>query len=273
MKSIIIVVTVLFSSTMALAQVEFYGQDIPKDLKETTLCAVMTGTEAYQAQLKHAVEQYWTYTDFQFIDEATFEEYKSDSDYSFFYIHLGEVNGYPTDFFTLGIGNKKKDARPLALKELIVDKKKINADEAHFVHLYVQHIQRYVKAVEEGKVTERAFSDRWISEETYRIQEMPLLVKESDFDPTIQDAAKRKDIYHGELEVAGQERINTAIAENESVAVVDVIMTGERRNRYCYKRVYDASTGEMLYRDDEEALYGKNHGLVDDDLKSIDRAR
>lgn len=252
---------------------EFYGNDIPKDLRKTTLCAVMSGSESYQVELKRAVEQYWTLTDYQFIDEVKFEELKSDADYSFLYLHLGEVNGYPTDFFALGIGNRKKDAQPLNVKELIVDKKKISGDEAAFVNLYVQHIQRYVKAVEDGKITGRAFSDRWISDETYRIKEMPLLIRQSDFDETMHDAEKRNMVYDNEMQLVAQERINTAILEEEEVAVVDVIMTGERRNMYCYKRIYDASTGEMLYRDDEEALYGKNHGLVDDDLKVIDRAR
>ena len=233
----------------------------------------MSGSESYKVEVKNAVEQYWKHSAFEFIDETAYETYKADPAYSFILMTDGEVNGYPTRFFTLAMGNKKKSEQPLILKQLIVDGDKINSDGAPMVHLYVQNIQRYINGVSEGKITDRTFSDRWISDQTYRIIEMPLLVKESDLDVTVKDAEKQKEYYKGTLEVVSQERIKTAILENEAVAVVDVILTGDRRNMYCYKRVYDASTGEMLYRSDTESLYGKKQVLIDSDLKSISRAR
>lgn len=273
MKSHLFAAFLLLFAVSATAQIEFYGKNIPNNLKETTLAVVMSGSESYQVELKNAVEQYWKQSAFEFIDESTFEKYKSDPAYSFLLITGGEVNGYPTRFFTLAMGNKKKSEQPLILKQLIVDESKINTDGAPMVHLYVQHIQRYINAVADGTITDRTFSGRLVSDQTYRAKEMPMLAKKSDLDATIQDAAKREEFFRGEMEIVSQERINTAILENESVSVVDVILTGERRNMFCYKRVYDASTGEMLYREDTESLYGKKQGLIDSDLKSISRAR
>lgn len=273
MKSILFSAVLMLFAVSSTAQIEFYGKNIPSDLKKTTLAVVMSGSESYQVEVKGAVEQYWKQSPFEFIDEATYENYKADPAYSFFLITEGEVNGYATHFFTLALGSKKKSEQPVILKQLIVDQNKINTDGAPMVHLYVQHIQKYINAVADGKITDRTFSGRWISDQTFRGQEMPVLAKESDFDVTIQDVEKQKEYFRGELQTVSQERINTAILENESVAVVDVILTGDRKNMYCYKRVYDASTGEMLYMADTESLYGKKQGLIDSDLKSISRAR
>lgn len=270
------ILTMIFGLTIMFAgqaQVEFYGKDLPETLKETKLAVVMSGSESYQAELKQAVENYWKLSEFEFIDQQAFENYKSNSDYSFLYVQMGEVNGYPTDFFTLALGNKKKSEQPLILKELIVDKKKINGEGSPMVRLYVQHIQRYIKAVEEGTITDETFSGRWVSNETYRLKEMPLIVREKDFDSTLDTEEKRTTFFRGELVTSDQERINNAIIDEEEAGVVDVILTGERRNMYCYKRIYNAATGELLYSSDTESLYGKKQGLIQDDMKTIATAR
>lgn len=273
MKYILLSIALIFGVISTSAQVEFYGKNFPEDLKGTKLAVVMAGSEGYKVQLKDAVEKHWKLSQPEFIDEATFEQYKSNPEYSFLYVQSHELNGYPTDFFTLAIGNKKKSEQPLILKELIVDLKKINADGAPMVHLYVQQIQQYINRVAAGEITDATFSDRVISKGTYRIKEMPLLVREQDFDKTLSDPAKRKEFYSGAMEVVSQDRINDAILDNEQVAVVDIILTGERRNMHCYKRIYDAADGSLLYRTDTESLYEKKQGLIDEDLKSLDRAR
>ncbi len=273
MNYILLSIALIFGAVAAKAQIEFYGKDIPEDLKETRLVVVMAGSEAYKVQLKDAIEKYWKISPAEFIDESSFEQYKSDPEYSMLYLQSRELNGYPTDFFTLAIGSKKKSEQPLIMKELIVDLKKINSDGAPMVHLYVQQMQQYINQVEAGDVTDVTFSDRVISTKTYRVKEMPLLLREQDFDKTLADPAKRTEYYSGKLEVVSQDRINEAILDNESVAVVDIILTGERRNMHCYKRIYDAADGTLLYRTDTESLYEKKQGLIDEDLKSLDRAR
>ncbi len=273
MKNLLLSVAFVFSVFTVSAQKEFYGKDIPASIKGSTLAVVMDGSDRYNEQLRDAVNQHWKYTAVEFIDEATFEQYKSNASYSFFFVQSGQVNGYDTDFFTLAIGNRRKSEQPLILKELIVDTDKINKDGAPMVHLYVQHMQHYINGVESGNITDRTFSDRVISKETYRIKEMPLLATEKDLEESIRSQAKQKEFYPGEIQTVSRERVNEAVLKNESVAVVDVILTGSRNNMYSYKRIYDAATGELLYRQDTESLHGKKQGLTDDDLKSLHKAR
>lgn len=263
----------LMSAGWAVGQVEFYGKDIPPAIKNSTLAAVMSGSETYKASLKQALENNWKYSAVEFIDESTFEQYKSDPAYSFLYLTLGEANGLPTDFFTLAIGNKKKGDQPLIVKQLIVDKEKISTDGAPMVELYVKNIQQYVKAVESGDITDRTFSERFISKGTYRVKDMPILVREKDFDTTLDTPEKRSEYFKGEIEIADQNRINDAVLEEDNAAVVDIILTGDRRDMYSYKRIYDAATGALLYRTDTEALHGKKQGLIEADMKSLAKAR
>lgn len=273
MKRIAALLIFCFAVGTASAQIEFYGKDIPETLKETKLCGVMSGSELFQVQLKEALEQHWDLTAVEFIDQNAFETRKSDPAYSFLYLQSGEVNGHATDFLTLAIGNKKKSEQPLDVKQLIVDKKKISDEGAPMVHLYVKQIQHYVNAVAAGDITDQTFSDRFVTDVTYRIKEIPLIVREKDFDSTLDDEASRTEWFKGELIIADQERINTAVIEEEDVAVVDVILTGERYNMYCYKRIYDAASGAILYSEDTESLHGKKQGIIQDDFKSIVKAR
>ena len=50
-------------------------------------------------------------------------------------------------------------------------------------------------------------------------------------------------------------------------------MTGEYKNKHCFKRVFNAGTGELMYQSDDAALYRKKEGFIEVDLKNIERAR
>ena len=62
-------------------------------------------------------------------------------------------------------------------------------------------------------------------------------------------------------------------SEDRNFAVVDIIFTGEHKNRHCFKTIYIVQTGEILYLNDDASLYGKKQGLIEDDLKTLERAR
>lgn len=273
MKRIFLVLTLLASTLLLSAQAEFYGTDIPEKLKKTTLSVVMSGSESYKVQLKQAVEQHWKLTPSEFIDEAGFETLKGDPDRSFIYLEKGELNGLPTTFITLALGSKNKKEQPQVLKQLIVDAKKISNEGAPMVHLYVKQLQNYVRSVESGDAKDVTFAQRIISSKTYRLkEELTLYALESDFDGTM-TADKRSEIYRGKIKVVGQAEINDAVLEELEVAVADVILTGDRNEMYCHKRIYDASSGNLLYVSDTEALHGKKQGFIENDLSAISKAR
>jgi hypothetical protein len=273
MKKIILGVLMTLIAGFSFGQREFYGKDIATRLKSMKLAVVLDGSDSYNLKLKQAVEQNWKLSAFEFVDERTYETLKLNPEYAFLVMTQGTVNNLPTDFFTLAMGSKKKAEAPVVLKELIVDKEKISTSGAAMIELYVKNMQIYVNAVLDGKISETASSSRFISTNTRLIKESKLLTLAKDIDKTITDPAKQQEFFKGEIKIVSQDEINEAIHNGDEVGIADVILTGERENRYCYKRVYLASTGALIYLQDTEALHGKKTGWLEADLKIFDRAR
>jgi hypothetical protein len=273
MKKIIAGLLMTLLVGFVYGQKEFYGKDIATKLKSLKLAVVLDGSDSYNLKLKQAVEQNWKLSHFEFVDGTTFETLKTNPEYSFLVTLSGTANNLPTDFFTLAMGNKKKAEAPTVLKELIVDKEKINTTGAPMVELYVKNMLLYINGIADGKISETATSARFISNNTRLIKESKLLLLASDLDKTVADVAKQQEFFKGTLQIVNQDAINEAIHNGEAVGVADVILTGERDTRYCYKRVFLASTGALIYLQDTEALYGKKTGFFDTDLKIFDRAK
>jgi hypothetical protein len=55
--------------------------------------------------------------------------------------------------------------------------------------------------------------------------------------------------------------------------VSDVLLTGEYKTKHCFKRIFNAGTGELMYMGDDAALAGKKEGLLSQDLLNVMRAR
>ena len=58
-----------------------------------------------------------------------------------------------------------------------------------------------------------------------------------------------------------------------SITVSDVLLTGEYKTKHCFKRIFNAGTGELMYMGDDAALAGKKEGLLSQDLLNVMRAR
>ena len=50
-------------------------------------------------------------------------------------------------------------------------------------------------------------------------------------------------------------------------------MTGEHKTRHCFKRVFNAGSGELMYLADDAALFGKKEGFIAEDLLALERSR
>ena len=62
-------------------------------------------------------------------------------------------------------------------------------------------------------------------------------------------------------------------AQDRSITISDMVLTGDHKNKHCFKRVFNAGTGELMYLADDAAIFGKKEGFIDVDLKNIARAR
>ncbi|MBL7984060.1 MAG: hypothetical protein JNM91_03640, partial [Flavobacteriales bacterium] len=52
-----------------------------------------------------------------------------------------------------------------------------------------------------------------------------------------------------------------------------VVMTGEYKTKWCFKRVFNANTGELMYLRDDASLFEKKQGFISEDLRMLEQSR
>ena len=159
---------------------------------------------------------------------------------------------------------------------ILIDEKMLSEkNNAQMLLIYVKHLQDYLKLVESGKITDKTTADRTYQERNRLIKELELLIGKEHLDQTLPDLATIKAEYKaGVAIVPVAELMNTVQQQDGTKAITDVVLTvGDHRNKHCFKRVFNAGTGELMYQRDDAAIYGKKEGFMIDDLKTIERAR
>jgi len=142
------------------------------------------------------------------------------------------------------------------------------------VAIYVKHLQNYVAVVEGGKVTDKATADRIYAGRNRMIRDTELWMAQEHLDKSIPDAASLKENYTSPCQVMALTQLASAVEKKDkALTISDVVMTGENKNKHCFKRIFNAGTGELMYLRDDAAIFGKKEGFLDEDLKTIIRAR
>ncbi len=162
------------------------------------------------------------------------------------------------------------------LANLLIDLKAINEqDMSAMLMVYVKHLQDYLKQVEAGKITDKTTADRLYSSRTRLIRDTELIVAREHLDKTLPDDAAIKAEYASPSSLGSRADVTGAVtAQDRGKAVTDVVITvGDHKNKHCFKRVFNAGTGELMYLRDDAAIFGKKEGFIVDDLKAIARAR
>ena len=145
---------------------------------------------------------------------------------------------------------------------------------APMLGVYMKHLQDYLKLVETGKITDKATADRTYSSRTRLIRDTDLWLAQEHLDKSIPDAAKVKEFYTAPAQVMALSQLASGVVKGDNgITVSDLILTGDRKNKHCFKRVFNAGTGELMYLNDDASIFGKKEGFIEDDLKSMERAR
>ncbi|MCB0793201.1 MAG: hypothetical protein KDB88_00560 [Flavobacteriales bacterium] len=142
------------------------------------------------------------------------------------------------------------------------------------VHVYVKHLQDYLTQVERGQITDKTTADRLYQGRNRHLRDdMQLWLAKEQIDASMGlDGAK--ELYTHTLQIMDLGQLNAGALKGEStVGLADVVLTGDHKTKWCFRRVFNAGTGELMYLADEAALYGKKEGFISDDLKAIERAR
>ena len=256
----------------------------------TTLIVLDASNTGYNAAMTSAIKADWKFTgSVDFINTNDLATQPLDPTKNYLVkIKRSDKEKHDAVFIALIAGWKQKKGEALIVEDgavtnvpatqelasIMVDVNVVNAAGSAMVNVYVMHLQDYLKNVLAGKITDKATADRLYASRTRLVKEMDLLIAQEQLDKTVPDAAKAKETYTKKLEVVGVSRIMEAASKGESgVAISDVVLTGEYKTKWCFKRIFNANTGELMYLRDDAALFGKKEGFITEDLRMLEQSR
>ncbi|MDQ3101750.1 MAG: hypothetical protein M3R08_10220, partial [Bacteroidota bacterium] len=161
------------------------------------------------------------------------------------------------------------------LASLLIDPKSINEKNAGLLlNIYTKHLQDHLTLVATGKITDKTTADRTYSDRHRHIRDTELWLAQEHLDKTMPDAEKVKAVYTSPTQIKPLAQVLEAIEKQDrAITITDVVITGDYKNKHSFKRIFNAGTGELMYLRDDQAIYGKKEGFLDEDLKTIERAR
>lgn len=156
-----------------------------------------------------------------------------------------------------------------------IDTKAINERGlSGLLNVYVKHLQNYLSLVEGGKITDKTTADRTYTARNRFVRETDLWLAQEHLDKSLPDAAKVKEFYTSKAQVMALSQLPSALEkQDKGVTISDVVITGDHKNKHCFKRVFNVGTGELMYMRDDASIFGKKEGFLDEDLKTLERAR
>ncbi|HRH36780.1 MAG TPA: hypothetical protein PK760_00450 [Flavobacteriales bacterium] len=257
----------------------------------TTIVVLDAGDSPYNETIMNAVKYAWKFTpavEFVTVAELGTQPISPDKIYLLKTSKVDPVK-YEATFLTLVKGWKQKKGEPLQqvnnafttinaeneLASIMIDPVAINEKNmSHMLNIYVRCIADYLGMVEKGKITDKATADRIYASKTRMIREGELVVAKEHLDKSLPDAAAMSAHLTSTIALGTLADVIAAVdAQDRSKFVTDVILTGEHKNKHCFKRVFNAATGELVYQADDAAIFGKKEGFIDLDLKNIAKAR
>jgi hypothetical protein len=160
------------------------------------------------------------------------------------------------------------------LASIMIDAKLMDNGGSAMLNVYVKNLQDYLKQVAGGKITDKTTADRLYESRNRLIKDMELWVAKDQLDKSLPDLASIKATYTHEVKLMDLSQLMAAASKGQpGVCVADVVITGEYKTKWCFRRVFNASTGELMYQRDEAALYDKKMGFIKEDFRVLEQSR
>lgn len=145
---------------------------------------------------------------------------------------------------------------------------------ANMLVVYMKHLQNYLDMVEGGKIKDKTTADRTYAARNKAVRTLEFWLAQEHADKSLPDAAKVKEFYTSTCQLMSLSQFPSALEKGDTgIAISDVVITGVDKNKHCFKRIFNVGTGELMYLRDDAAVFGKKEGFLDEDLKTLERAR
>jgi len=276
----------------ATAQYGTFNSATVKAAKATKTVVVLdAGDSPYNRTIMNAVKSGWKFTTaFEFVTTAEFAAQPLSPDRTYL-LKTSKTDPvkFQATFLTLVKGWKPKKGEVLEQKDnaftsipaehelafIQIDTKAINEKNmSAMLNVYVKHMLNYLSLVETGKITDKATADRIYASRTRSIRDTELWMAQEHLDKSIPSLAKLKESYSAPCQVMALTQLASPVEKQDrTITVSDLILTGDNKNKHCFKRIFNAGTGELMLLRDDAAIFGKKEGFLAEDLKTIERAR
>jgi len=292
MRSILSASLALLSILTATAQYGTFDPAAVKAAKPATLVVVLdAGDSPYNRTVTNAVKSEWKFNsayEFVTVAELGMQPLAPEKIYLLKTAKMDPVK-FEGTFLTLVQGWKQKKGETLQQKNnafttipserelafLLIDPLAINEGQMDaMLTIYVKHLQDYLNLVEGGKIIDKATADRTYAARTRLVRDTELVLATEHVDKSLPDLATIKESYLSPVALVPASMLITAVqAQERTRTVSDVVITGEHKNKHCFKRLFNAGTGELMYLRDDAAIFGKKEGIIGEDLNTVQRAR
>lgn len=278
-------------SSVATAQYGTFDRKAVDAAKSSTTIVLRDATDSpYNRDLMNAVKAHWKFTggtDFGTITDLATMPVDPASIY-LMKIRKSDKEKHDATFLALVQGWKMKKGESLTvennavtnlppaqeLASIMIDAELMDNGGSAMLNTYVMNLQDYLKQVETGKITDKATADRLYASRNRYVKEMELLVAKVQLDKSLADLDAIKETYKQEVQLTDYSKLMEAAAQAKpNVALADVVITGEYKTKWCFRRVFNASTGELMYQRDEAALYDKKMGFIKEDFRVLEQSR
>lgn len=232
----------------------------------------------YNSVIKKVVEEYWTVTDYEFIDFTRFEQIRTDPAFSFIILtqttYSNDRSSAVYNFINLLVG---KDVRSMDdMPEMIaipLSYKNIGEETYTYkLNMIVQFMQQHALAIREDPSKTGMQFLKYYNKNVPQLKEKTLLINKADLAPELQGADLSK-IYEHPLKVVEEAEIVEAI-ENKTPDVLilhKVGPEGSRGSGMCFKMFYGVDDARIYFYGEHKISDKMGDGLLERDLKRMAR--
>jgi hypothetical protein len=278
-KTILLFATCLFFGFLSAQVVYLPNKEDLEKLKKTKTYVVLEASPMsdFNFEIRDVMENNWTLTPYEFINDAEFEKLAVNENYSFLYTSLLSFEKDKTEsryvFLHLSLGGPNltiDDLRDMVSVPLAY----FGTDPANYIYklgTIVRFMQNHINLISEKPeiISNNIF--KYYNDNIKDIHSKTLYLVQDELTPPISTPARIKAIYPYKFKIVTREEINQAIKDkNEEVVFLHKVgPEGKRSVARCYNILIGAADANFYYFDYHMINEKNPDGLLESDLKKL----
>lgn len=290
MRNTILLAAIALSGTLSAQYGTFDKKAIEGAKGSTTVILRDASDSPFNHDLMNAVKANWKFTsstDFGTITDLTSAPVDPTKTY-LMKIRKVDKEKHDATFLALVQGWKMKKGEALKVENnavtnlppaqelafIMIDAELMDKGGSAMLNVYVKNLQDYLKQVEAGKISDKATADRLYAGRNRLVKDRELWVAKDQLDKSLPDLAAVQGTYKQTVKLMDYAQLMSGAGQGTpNVALADVVITGEYKTKWCFRRIFNASTGELMYQRDEAALFDKKMGFIKEDFRVLEQSR